>query len=58
VDSREELLAYLVEYVETKIALEEIGIFVDNVSYKVRFKPMISRGWTACEECRCFQENE
>ena len=57
-DSREGLLEELTEQIETIFPLDEIGIFIDGVSYKINIKLTIAKGWTPCEDCRCCLEKE
>lgn len=57
-DNRLDLLAFLTDLFETENSLEDIGVFIDGVSYRIKIKPVITKGWTSCDECRCCLRDE
>lgn len=57
-DSREDLLATLTDIFETTLPLDEIGVFIEGVSYRVKIKLSVVKGWTTCDECRCCLQGE
>lgn len=57
-DSREALLEELTELIETAFSIDEVGIFIDGVSYKLHIRPSITKGWTPCDDCRCCLQGD